>query len=1074
MRYYILLFLTLLFPVCVWGQFDPINPDDPSMESLSAYFTCEVYKNRVAFTNQSSGASRFEWQFGDGMASTEKHPEHVYAEPGQYPITMKAINGLRELTFYHSITILPESEYTISGDFTLDPSKKGIRNFQSLDALFEDLLKLPISGDITITVAEGLNLSLHNLNMSEVANELIQKLKESPYKVRLDQKNGDATYLLLWNEFNKENYGLLEQLAKYLDFDLNVILGESRFNMGSRDWLFELCYGRQNDEIRFESYSHVFTYQWELAEIPEGITGYQDTGTGNIPAMDVNNQTAVYKSLVYNVSFIYQGEVYATEQVTFWVYPQKMYLNLLEPSGNGLVGNPDEVNLSWEAIPGNGSSYQVYIRRKGDDEFELQESTKDSKCHIDNYNDLFQYEQTYEWYVETYHHCNGGEVRSEIRTFTIGSAADLEITDIKVDPQTAVSGKEFKVTATVTNIGIKNLEPMSWRDEIRSTNNNQLSSQYKDHIDESLSVGESYELSFTFIAPYEEELKALTFEINLDVDGGLLELSKSNNRKEIEIPLALLTIPEDEFKVLCDLYTQTGGDQWNLNRHWDVTTNAVDKDGWEGVTLDEDGHVREINLSGRNLVGTLPAGLFSLPYLQALDLSRNALTGNLEEIVPEGSTAPELLAVNLEQNQLSGTVPTSINSLPKLERLYLKGNRLVAVADLLSQRINLVITDQTLPNLQIELRHKFALDLPGICLYDHVKQTKEEWPVLSLQVPGYVTPMNLKYRDDAYGFVWDNYYHAINLPPNQDLVLTQTSNSAKDSKVTVQLVFDQGDADMDGDINTNDIRHTLNFINDDNNSSGEGGYINFNYYAANTYQEEQAESTINVQDLVATVNILLETPLTRSGSTLRSVDAESSGPVAFLSVEGGKLVIDNPAESVMDLDITLKGVTSKQIDLLLPANNYLYRTRDVEGGVRLVLVCMNGPGIPLGKTDILKLKGGDASVIHAHLTNKTAKEVRSDFEGKPVATGNEAVSIPDGLSVGNIRIDRDVKALVVSVYDMSGHILSYNRVREVVPGDYKVVQWLPQGLFAGIYLVQIEFHTENEIKHQTIKVSLTK
>ena len=101
-----------------------------------------------------------------------------------------------------------------------------------------------------------------------------------------------------------------------------------------------------------------------------------------------------------------------------------------------------------------------------------------------------------------------------------------------------------------------------------------------------------------------------------------------------------------------------------MNRHWDVTTNAVDKDGWEGVTLDEDGHVLEINLSGRNLAGPLPAGLFSLPYLQTLDLSRNALTGNLEEIVPESSTAPELVAVNLEQNQLSGMIPTSINSLP--------------------------------------------------------------------------------------------------------------------------------------------------------------------------------------------------------------------------------------------------------------------------------------------------------------------------------------------------------------------------------------------------------------------------
>lgn len=1076
MRYYIFLFITFLFPICVWGQFNPHNPDEPSMDRLTPNYDYAVYKNGVTFTNKSKGASRYLWNFGDGNTSTLKHPEHIYSQPGSYKVELTVKNGKEERTVINYIMIAPESEYSISGSFTLNPSQKGIRNFQLLDDMFRDLMELPLSGDVTITVAQDLDLSLSNLNMTEVANKLIPKLKDSPYKVKLEQENGNSSFLSLWNELNKENYGLLEQLVQYMDWGVSVRFGNESFHIGNWDWVFKpgpICYGKQSDEIRFDMYSEAFTYEWKLVETQEGLTGYKESGSGKIPAMEVINTTNKYQPLAYEVSCLYQGEIYATHLVTLWVYPQTMYLNLLEPSDNGLIATPDDVNFSWEPIPGKNYHYEVYIRKQGASEFNYIKGVSDSRCHIENYNGFFQFEQTYEWYVRTYHRCSGEYVQSDPRTFTIGKAADLEITEVKVEPQTVVSGKEFTITAIVTNKGAKELGTMSWRDQIRCTNAS-ISTQYKDHANQGLEIGESYELNFTFKAPYEEKLKTLTFEIYLDVDDALLEMSKSNNRKEIEISLALLTIPEDEFKVLCDLYTQAGGDQWYLNRHWDVTTNAVDKDGWEGVTLDEDGHVLEINLSGRNLAGPLPAGLFSLPYLQTLDLSRNALTGNLEEIVPESSTAPELVAVNLEQNQLSGMIPTSINSLPKLENLNLKGNRLETVAGLISQKINLVIIGQTLPNRQIELRHKFVLDLPEICLYNHDKQAKEEWPGLSLQVPGYATPMDLKYQDDAYGFVWNSYYHTINLPPNQDLVLTQTSNSAKDSKVTVQLFFDQGDANMDGCVSMNDIRHTLNFINDDNNSSGNGGYINFNYYAANTYQEKQAESTINVQDLVATVNILLETPQTRSGSTLRSADAVSSEPVAFLSVKSGKLVIDNPAESVMDLDITLKGVTSKQIELLLPANNYLYRTRDVEGGVRFVLVCMNGSGIPLGKTDIMKVKGSDAFVAHAHLTNKAANEVRSDFDGKQVATGNNAVSMPDGLSDGNIRIDHDVKALVVSVYDMGGHILSYNRVHEVVPGDYKVVQWLPKGLSSGIYLVQIELHTTDEIKHQTIKVSLTK
>ena len=48
--------------------------------------------------------------------------------------------------------------------------------------------------------------------------------------------------------------------------------------------------------------------------------------------MEVINTTNKYQPLAYEVSCLYQGEIYATHLVTLWVYPQTMYLNLLEPS----------------------------------------------------------------------------------------------------------------------------------------------------------------------------------------------------------------------------------------------------------------------------------------------------------------------------------------------------------------------------------------------------------------------------------------------------------------------------------------------------------------------------------------------------------------------------------------------------------------------------------------------------------------------------------------------------------------------------------------------------------------------
>ncbi|MEN0006008.1 MAG: peptidylprolyl isomerase, partial [Bacteroidota bacterium] len=46
----------------------------------------------VTFENKSEKASQFEWDFGDGNASTAPNPSHVYKAPGNYTVQLKAIN----------------------------------------------------------------------------------------------------------------------------------------------------------------------------------------------------------------------------------------------------------------------------------------------------------------------------------------------------------------------------------------------------------------------------------------------------------------------------------------------------------------------------------------------------------------------------------------------------------------------------------------------------------------------------------------------------------------------------------------------------------------------------------------------------------------------------------------------------------------------------------------------------------------------------------------------------------------------------------------------------------------------
>lgn len=58
----------------------------------------EPYKGSpVSFTNTSSGAERYEWEFGDGAVSTEESPSHTYSEYGTFSVSLTAYNG----TTYH-------------------------------------------------------------------------------------------------------------------------------------------------------------------------------------------------------------------------------------------------------------------------------------------------------------------------------------------------------------------------------------------------------------------------------------------------------------------------------------------------------------------------------------------------------------------------------------------------------------------------------------------------------------------------------------------------------------------------------------------------------------------------------------------------------------------------------------------------------------------------------------------------------------------------------------------------------------------------------------------------------------
>ena len=126
------------------------------------------------------------------------------------------------------------------------------------------------------------------------------------------------------------------------------------------------------------------------------------------------------------------------------------------------------------------------------------------------------------------------------------------------------------------------------------------------------------------------------------------------------------TLPQTaERRALIALYNSTNGDSWTNKAGW--KTPPLYPDGfalpgtegtWSGVTV-SGGHVTQINLSNRNLTGTLPAEMGGLTYLTNLNLFANPITG---PIPPELGNLTALQYLTFESNRLSGSIPSRTRS----------------------------------------------------------------------------------------------------------------------------------------------------------------------------------------------------------------------------------------------------------------------------------------------------------------------------------------------------------------------------------------------------------------------------
>ena len=155
-----------------------------------------------------------------------------------------------------------------------------------------------------------------------------------------------------------------------------------------------------------------------------------------------------------------------------------------------------------------------------------------------------------------------------------------------------------------------------------------------------------------------------------------------------------LGLSSTEKNILEKLYNTCGGHNWERSDNWMDDNVSICK--WFGIRCTDSAtteSVQFILLSSNNLVGIPPQDLFLLPNLETLVLDNNAISFEFSSIdnalklstldlsstevrsIEGISAAPNLVELQLTNNNIEGTIPNELFQMSKIEQLALDFNQ---------------------------------------------------------------------------------------------------------------------------------------------------------------------------------------------------------------------------------------------------------------------------------------------------------------------------------------------------------------------------------------------------------------
>ena len=124
--------------------------------------------------------------------------------------------------------------------------------------------------------------------------------------------------------------------------------------------------------------------------------------------------------------------------------------------------------------------------------------------------------------------------------------------------------------------------------------------------------------------------------------------------------------PSTDRAALIALYNATDGDNWTNKENW-TSTQPIGE--WYGVTTDSEGRVTRLHLEDNNLTGVIPTELANLSNLMRLVLWDDSLTGTIPTELSNLSNLTDLAL----SGGFAGAVPNELGRLQNLRSLQLNG-----------------------------------------------------------------------------------------------------------------------------------------------------------------------------------------------------------------------------------------------------------------------------------------------------------------------------------------------------------------------------------------------------------------